>query len=137
MGEKRGRPRTTLRALRVRGPVQLDASFTQQGAARAPKQECLLTLFQLEDAPPVVTEHANTIGGPVVATREAVGFYRLTFPGSPFSKPVIVMATGRSPFEQVFASRSGSDSILVETWEAGAHADNVMADTPLLILVFT
>lgn len=60
MGERRGRSRTTLRALRVRGPVRFDASVTQQGIPRHPYREYIAGLTWQEDAEaPEVVELRN------------------------------------------------------------------------------
>lgn len=136
MGERRGRSRSTLRSLRVRGPVQFDAGFTFKGAEMLPSFTLVGLLDQQGVDAPGLTVGRNTIPGAITITRQAAGSYLLHFEGAPFAQPTIVLTQSPNPVAQVFASRVGDSDVLVETYEGGALTDEILINTPLLIYVF-
>lgn len=75
MGEKRGRPRTTLRALRVRGPAQLDASLTQQGIPRHPFREYIAGFSYQEGAAVPVIDVLKNHWPPFTWTHPGIGSF--------------------------------------------------------------
>jgi len=137
MAEKRGRSRTTLRALRVRGPVQLDAGVRIRGAEVLPSSALFGWLDQQGDGAPGLTIGKSTIPGAVTTSRQAAGSYLLHFEGAPLGWHAIALTQSRNPGQQVYASISDPSTILLETYEAGVHTDDILTNTPLLIFVFT
>jgi hypothetical protein len=136
MGEKRGRSRTTMRALRVRGPVQFDAGFIFRGAEMLPAAALFGWLDQQGDDPPGLTIGKSTIPGSITTSRQAAGIYLLHFEGRPLGWHALALTQSRNPVAQVYAAVTDPGEVLIETYVAGVHEDEVLTNTPLLIYVF-
>lgn len=136
MGEKRGRSRTTFRALRVRGPVQFDAGFKFKGLDVLPSAALFGFLSQQGTDAPGLEIGKSTIPGTITLARQGVGTYTLTFEGAPLGWHAMALTESPNPVAQIYASIIAPSGVLITTYENGALTDEILSNTPLLIFVF-
>lgn len=131
MGEKRGRPRTTLRALRVRGLAQFDASITQQGIPRNPFREYVAALDYIKAVDALTVNELKNHWTPFAWSHHSLGLFSADT-GIPAAAARLI-TTPAAPFfdgagQLVIASFETGISSTTQTWRLGLHLSTPAGD---------
>jgi hypothetical protein len=109
----------TFPSIRVRGAAQFDGALSKRGQPVPAFKEYAALLTQNDEGAPIATVIVNTLGGEIIWTRTGEGNYVGTLAGAFTLNKTLILAAPPTAAFQVNAYTSGSDSIGVDTADAG------------------